>query len=460
VNKDSEQHSSFFETLKRDYSENLILDTETLPDYARDASEINVRPSAIFFAENESEIIDVLKQCRAENIPIVFRGAGTGYTGGAVPVSGGLVLSLERMRKLEIDSKNRMARCGPGIITIELMKEAEKFGLFYPPDPASYDESVLGGNIAENAGGLHCKKYGVTKDYVIGLRAITVEGEIIKTGYYSRNDIFNLTSVLIGSEGLLAAITEIAVRLINLPVIGPTILASYSKPDEAASVVSEIIRLGIVPSVMEYMDGDAINCSNRYEKSIDIEKAEAILLLETTGENCRGEAKMIENICRQYNPVSLMFESDPVLAENLWKIRRNLSKAVKASVKYKIAEDVCVPPSKLPELVEFVSQLNNEYPIRINSYGHAGDGNLHVNFLTDNKEDLKNGLIKKGIVRLFRKTIELGGTLSGEHGIGLTKKDYLELEFNDDTIERMKDIKAVFDPNNLLNPGKMFPGKK
>ncbi|HHI02186.1 MAG TPA: hypothetical protein ENL22_01530, partial [candidate division Zixibacteria bacterium] len=174
----------------------------------------------------------------------------------------------------------------------------------------------------------------------------------------------------------------------------------------------------------------------------------------------RGEAKMIENICRQYNPVSLMFESDPVLAENLWKIRRNLSKAVKASVKYKIAEDVCVPPSKLPELVEFVSQLNNEYPIRINSYGHAGDGNLHVNFLTDNKEDLKNGLIKKGIVRLFRKTIELGGTLSGEHGIGLTKKDYLELEFNDDTIERMKDIKAVFDPNNLLNPGKMFPGKK
>ena len=187
---------------------------------------------------------------------------------------------------------------------------------------------------------------------------------------------------------------------------------------------------------------------------------EAILLLETTGENCHREAKMIENICRQYNPVSLIFESDPVLAENLWKIRRNLSKAVKASVKYKISEDVCVPPSKLPELVKFVSQLNDEYPMRINSYGHAGDGNLHVNFLTNNKEYVENGLIEKGIIRLFKKTIESGGTLTGEHGIGLTKKDYLGLEFNSATIERMKDIKAVFDPNNLLNPGKMFSSKK
>ncbi len=460
MNRKTKNHSDFYKTLKKDYAENLILDTETLPDYARDASEIRVKPSAIFFAENESEIIDILKRCRVENVPIVFRGAGTGYTGGAVPVSGGLVLSLEHLQKMEIVNENRIALCGPGIITIELMKEAEKYGLFYPPDPASYDESALGGNAAENAGGLHCKKYGVTKDYVIGLRAITVKGEIIKTGYYSQSDIFDLTSVLIGSEGLLAAITEIAVRLIKLPEVGPTILAAYDKPDEAASVVAEIIRLGIVPSVMEYMDSDAIDCSNRYEKSIDIKKAEAILLLETDGKNCQSEAKAIENICQRYNPVSLIFKNDPALAINLWKIRRNLSKAVKASVKYKIAEDVCVPPSKLPELVKFVSQLNDEYPVRINSYGHAGDGNLHVNFLTDNKEYVENRLIEKGIIRLFKKTIELGGTLTGEHGIGLTKKDYLGLEFSGATIEKMKDIKAVFDPNNLLNPGKMFPGEK
>ncbi|MCP4704965.1 MAG: FAD-binding protein, partial [candidate division Zixibacteria bacterium] len=321
---------------------------------------------------------------------------------------------------------------------------------------ASYEESALGGNVAENAGGLHCKKYGVTKDYVIGLRAVTVKGEIIKTGYYSKSDIFDLTSVLIGSEGLLAAVTEIAVRLINIPETGPTILAAFSKPEEAAAVVSNIIRDGIIPSVMEYMDGDAINCSIKYEKSIDINKAEAILLLETDGKNCQNEAKRIEKICRQYDPVSLISENDPALSNNLWKIRRNLSKAVKASVKYKIAEDICVPPSKLPELVKFVAELNSEFPIRVNSYGHAGDGNLHVNFLTNDKKYLKNKLINNGIKRLFQKTLELGGTLTGEHGIGLTKKKYLKMEFCEKTINRMKDIKNVFDPNNLLNPGKMF----
>lgn len=456
MNKNTKNHSDFFKRLKNDYAENLILDTDSLPDYARDASEIRVKPDAIFFAQNENDVVDVLKKCQAEQIPVVFRGAGTGYTGGAVPVSGGLVLSLEKLRKLEIDSKNKIALCGPGIITIELMNKAKEHKMSYPPDPASYDESALGGNVAENAGGLHCKKYGVTKDYLIGLRAITIKGEIIRTGYYSDGDIFDLTSILTGSEGLLAAITEIAVRLIEAPKVGPTILAAYDKPEEAASVVAEIIRLGIVPSVMEYMDGDAINCSNRYEKSIDIEKASAVLLLETDGKNRLSTAEKIKNICRQYHPVSLMFESDPVPAENLWKIRRNLSKAVKASVKYKIAEDVCVPPSKLPELVKFVAELNAQYPMRINSYGHAGDGNLHVNFLTDDKKYLDNGLIGDGIKRLFNKTLALGGTLTGEHGIGLTKKEYLKLEFSENTIMRMKDIKTVFDQDNLLNPGKMF----
>ncbi len=460
MKRNREPHSSFLKTLKNDYAENLILDTESLPEYARDASEINVKPLAIFFADDESQVIDVINKCRIEQIPIVFRGAGTGYTGGAVPVSGGLVLSLEKMRKLKIDAKNKIALCGPGVITIELMKDAQKYGLYYPPDPASYDESALGGNVAENAGGLHCKKYGVTKDYVIGLRAVTIEGEIINTGYFSNTDIFDLTSVLIGSEGLLAAVIEIAVRLIKTPDIGPTILVAFDKPEEAAAVVAEIIRLGIIPAVMEYMDGDAIDCSNRYDKSIDIKKAKAILLLETDGKNCISEAETIKNICRQYNPVSLMFETDPVLTENLWKIRRNLSKAVKASVKYKIAEDVCVPPSKLPKLVKFVSALNTKFPIRVNSYGHAGDGNLHVNFLTDDKKYIENGLIGAGIKKLFKKTLELGGTLTGEHGIGLTKKDFLKMEFTSNTIDRMKDIKSVFDPNNLLNPGKMFSGKK
>jgi glycolate oxidase len=336
------------------------------------------------------------------------------------------------------------------------MKKAEEHNLFYPPDPASYDESAMGGNVAECAGGLHCKKYGVTKDYVIGLRAVTIDGKILKTGLFSDGDIFDLTSLLIGSEGLLAAVTEIAVRLIDLPVYGPTILAAFDSPENAALVVSEVTGAGIRPSVMEYMDGDAVDCSNKYEKSLDIERAEAILLFETTGSECKPEAASILDYCRQNKATTLKVEPDPLKSDYLWKIRRNLSKAVKESARYKIAEDVCVPPSRLPELVKFVLELNREYPVRVNSYGHAGDGNLHVNFLVDDEKLVESGLIAEGIMRLFRKTLELGGTLTGEHGIGLTKKKYLGLEFDGATLNNMKLIKAAFDPKNLFNPGKMF----
>ncbi len=446
-----------FASFKDYFGDKLILDTEAYPQYSKDASEISLRPAAIFFAETEQDVIEIINKCRVENIPIVFRGAGTGYTGGAVPVPNGLVLALERLRHLEVDHDRRIAICGPGIITIELMNEAEKYGLYYPPDPASYDESALGGNVAENAGGLHCKKYGVTKDYIIGLKAVTIDGELIKTGYFSDGELFDLAGLLIGSEGLLGAVTEIAVRLIKQPQYGPTILAAFDMPENAAATVAEIIRRGIVPSVMEYMDGDAVECSNKYEKSVDIGTAAAVLLLETSGDNRQSEANEILSICRQFNASSLLFETDKSRTESLWKIRRNLSKAVKASVKFKIAEDVCVPPSKLPRLVEFVSELNKKYPMRVNSYGHAGDGNLHVNFLTDEIKYIENGLIEEGTVALFKKTVELGGTLTGEHGIGLTKKDHLGLEFSPETIEAMKAVKSAFDGKNLLNPGKMFP---
>lgn len=447
---------NIFESWKQKYGERLILEVDSLPDYSRDASEIKVRPGAIFFAKDEADVISIINDCREAGIPIVFRGAGTGYTGGAVPVDGGLLLSLQHLKKLEIDIPRKLAYCGPGIITIELMKKAEEFGLFYPPDPASYDESCLGGNVAECAGGLHCKKYGVTKDYIIGLRGVTAGGEIIRTGIYSDGEIFDLSGALIGSEGLLIAITEIACRLIDLPEKGTTILAAFDKPENAARTVAEITRQGIVPSVMEYMDGDSISCSNDYEKALDIENATAMLLFETMGDNAKKQATEIQKICDAFHAIYLKSEGDPQICEKLWKIRRNLSKAVKASAEQKISEDVCVPPSKLPELVNFVAQLNKEYLVRINSYGHAGDGNLHVNFLISQNDGNCANLIPEGTRRLFDKTLELGGTLTGEHGIGLTKKDFLHLEFDQPTLEAMKSIKAVFDPEDLLNPGKMF----
>jgi len=438
------------------FGDRLILETDSFPDYSRDASEIKLKAPAIIFPVSEVEVIHIVNHCRENSIPIVFRGAGTGYTGGAVPVPGGLVLSLERLKKLELDPERKQAFCGPGIITIDLMNEAEKHDLFYPPDPASYDESTLGGNVAECAGGLHCKKYGVTKDYVVGLKAVTIDGKLIKTGIYSEGDLFDLTGILIGSEGLLAAVTEIAVRLIDQPQIGPTILAAFGNPESAARTVADITRRGIVPSVMEYMDDDAVVCSNSYEKSIEIENARAILLIETSGDDCISEADQIEDICRQFKAVYLKRENNRKKAETLWKIRRNLSKAVKEAARQKISEDVCVPPSRLPELVNFVARLNDELPLRINSYGHAGDGNLHVNFLAGGDEEKELAMIKKGIIQLFDKTLCLGGTLTGEHGIGLTKRAFLGLEFDPQTIAYMKIFKDVFDSQNLLNPGKMF----
>lgn len=446
-----------FAPLVSKFGDRIILETDKYPDYAKDASEITHVPSAIIFADSEQDTIDIIRVCHNNDIPIIFRGAGTGYTGGCVPSDGALILSLENLKNLNVDKDSAVAFCGPGVITVDLMKAAEREDLFYPPDPASYEESTLGGNIAENAGGLHCKKYGVTKDYVIGLKAVTVSGELIKTGIYNdKGKLFDITSILIGSEGLLAAVTEIAVRLVPLPYFGPTMLAAFDNPEDAAAVVAMIISRGVVPSVMEYMDADAVMASNAYEQSIEIDHAEAILLFETTGDNAIAEANTIESICRQFKAILFTREDDHDKADRLWRIRRNLSKAVKASAKHKIAEDVCVPPSRLPELVEYVAVLNRELPIRVNSYGHAGDGNLHVNFLTDSDDETIHELIDDQIVKLFRKTLELGGTLTGEHGIGLTKKNYLNLEFDDATIGSMKLIKSVFDNDYHFNPGKMF----
>jgi glycolate oxidase len=445
-----------FKRLADHFSDRLIFNVADFPNYHKDASEITAVPDAILFAESETDVIEAINLCHTDNIPIFFRGAGTGYTGGAVPSGGGLVLSLERLDKLELFPDRKMARCGPGVITIDLMKTAEAVGLYYPPDPASYDESTLGGNVAENAGGLHCVKYGVTKDYIIGLKAVTYDGRLLETGIFSEHELFNLTGILIGSEGLLAAITEIAVRLIDIPKSGPTILAAFDTTEDAAQTVAEITAQGLVPAIMEFIDGDAIACSIAYEPVIDIHKADALLLFETDGHNAPDRASHIFDICRRHKATFLEREINPAKTEALWKIRRNLSKAVKASTKDKIAEDVCVPPSKLPELVSFVALLNKELPCRVNSYGHAGDGNLHVNFLVAQNQSIDPTLLKKAITRLFKKTLELGGTLTGEHGIGLTKMEFLELEFSGETLRQMRKVKDLFNPVCLFNPGKMF----
>ena len=407
-------------------------------------------------AKNETDVVNTVLFCHQNKIPIVPRGAGTGLSGGCVPVAGSIIISTEKLQELEINPQAKTAIVEPGVITKTLLDQAGEYYLTYPPDPASYEESTIGGNIAENAGGLRCKRFGVTKDYVIGLRGVTVCGEIIETGIFNKQRGFSLGDIFIGSEGTLIIITKIAVRLIEKPEIGDTILVAFDNPGKAARSVSDINKAGIILTVMEYLDGDAASCSNKYEKTDGLDNAEGILLLETPAENRDKITDMIKVICENNGCSHLMIEKDPVKAQQLWKIRRNMSKAVEEIAVYRISEDVAVPNSQFPVMVSFVNDMNKTGKIRMNAYGHAGDGNLHVNFIAMTGNDDEVIEIERGIEILLKKAIEFGGTLSGEHGIGLAKKKYLSLEYDPATLNTMRKIKTIFDPENLLNPEKIF----
>jgi len=436
--------------------ETLITELTDQEDYFRDATEKKVTPLAIVLAQSEGDVIATVRFCRKHKMPLIARGAGTGLSGGCVPVAGGLVLSTERINHLKIHPEQKRAVCGPGIITKDLKDAAEKFGLTYPPDPASYDESTLGGNVAECAGGLRCRRFGVTKDYILGLRAITVDSEILKTGVYNKNQGFVLGDILIGSEGTLAIITEITVRLIETPSVGATILAGFENARDAAQTVTDITSAGIIPTVMEFMDADAVECSIQYEKSELLEKGVTVLLFETTKKDVEKQITSIRAFCEKNKCSFTRVESDPAKADSLWKIRRNVSKAIKEAAHAKISEDIVVPNSQIPALIDLVAEMNRTSPLRINTFGHAGDGNIHVSFLSMTGTDEELRLIEQGIETVLNKVIELGGTLTGEHGIGLAKSNYLHLEFDPATLDNMKRIKQVFDPDNILNPGKIF----
>lgn len=402
-----------------------------------------------------------MKFCVEHNIPITPRGAGTGLSGGCVPSSKGIVISTEKLDSIDLHPDKQLALCGPGVITKALQIAAAEFGLTYPPDPASYGESTLGGNVAEGAGGLRCKRFGVTKDYVLGIEAVTMKGSLLKTGYYNDCAGMSLADLLIASEGTLAIITELALSLIPTPNRGTTILVTFEKPKDAAQTVSDITAQGIIPTVLEFLDGNAAACSNAFEKTDGLDNnTGAILLIETGAGDNNVETKLIRAICEANSCNYITIEETPVKAEELWRVRRNLSRAIKASVKCFISEDVAVPNTKFPELVDFVAQMNQNGPLRVVSFGHAGDGNLHAVFLSDDDSPAGRKIMDQQVVLLMRKTLELGGTLTGEHGIGLAKREFLPWEFDKPTIKAMRAIKEVFDPENLLNPDKLFDDTK
>ncbi len=444
--------------LGREY---LLTTPEELTCYSFDGSGGNTLPHAVAFPESTQQVAAILALANTHRFPVVPRGAGSGMTGGALPLQGGLVLVTNRMNTiLEIDRDNLICVAQPGVITGELQTTLAKDGLMYPPDPASLKFCTLGGNAAECAGGPSAVKYGVTRDYIIGCEAVLPTGQIINTGVRTEKGVsgYDLTHLLIGSEGTLAVFTKLILRLLPLPEMKQTFLLLFTDIEEATRLVSEVLRSGIMPCTMEYMDHTAINVVRDRLTTPLPDETDALLLLELDGsvEEVEQQTVRLRHFLAD-RAVTLQEAASEQQRQELWQARRAISPATFSIKPHKISEDVVVPRAKIPALVCYTKALSCELELKILTFGHAGDGNIHVNIMIDKEDHNEYMRGKEAKSRLFRKVIELGGALSGEHGIGTTKSAFLPLEINQETMTLMQGIKQLFDPNNILNPGKIFP---
>ena len=428
--------------------------------YGFDASGIEVCPAAIVWPNNTADVVKVMKYAYEKEIPVVPRGAGTGMTAGAVPSKGSIVLSFEKMKKIiEIDAENLNVLCEPGVINGKLQRELEWTGFFYPPDPASMNFCTLGGNVAENAGGPRALKYGVTRDYVMEIEAVLPNGEVITTGIKTTKGVvgYDLTRLFTGSEGTLAVFTKIRLKVLPLPEEVITLLAIFRSLESSGDAVTKIISSKIIPRTLEFMDRNAIEAVENF-KPIGLPRdAEAVLLIELDGQpsTITREAEKVIALCSKLG-AEIRMAKDEFAKNNLWASRRALSPALYHIKPTKINEDIVVPRNKLTEMLRRLRTLSEKSGIAIVNFGHAGDGNIHVNIMVDkaDEDEYQRGL---GLVeQIFRDTLELGGTISGEHGIGLTKAGYIDMELSERELKIMESIKKVFDPKKILNPGKIF----
>ena len=441
--------------------EHLLTEPEELACYSFDGSGGDVPPQAVAFPKTSAQIAGILQLANTHKFPVVPRGAGSGMTGGAVPTCGGLVLGTNRMNEiLEIDQENMIAIAEPGVITGELQAELAQKGLMYPPDPASLKFCTLGGNAAECAGGPSAVKYGVTRDYIIGCEAVLPTGAVITTGVRTEKGVtgYDLTHLLIGSEGTLAVFTKLILRLLPLPEAKKTFLLLFDSIEQAVDLVAKLLAEGIMPCTLEYMDQTALRIIRDRLPTPLPEATRALLLLELDGsrKEVRHQSQRLHTFLRN-RPLTLLEAKNDAEREELWLARRAISPATFALKPHKISEDVVVPRSKIPDLVRLTTKLARDLALTILTFGHAGDGNIHVNIMLDknNPEEYSRG--REAKKQLFEEVMKLGGTLSGEHGIGTTKAPFLPLEITPATMSLMQDIKRLFDPNNILNPGKIFP---
>jgi len=440
--------------------------TNELELYSQDETEDLVFfPAIVLIPINPGEISKILSYCNERSIPVTPAGARTGLSGGALPIFGGVLLSTEKLNKIiEIDEKNHQVITEPGVITQQLQDAVSAKGLFYPPDPASRGSCFIGGNVAENSGGPKAVKYGVTNEYVLNLEIVLADGSIIWTGANVIKNAtgYNLTQLLVGSEGTLGIVTKIVLKLITHPTHDMLMLVPFYKASDACAAVSEIFRAGIVPSGLEFMENDALKLAQDFTQDFSIsvtKNHEAHLLIEVDGfdpELLMSDCEKILSVLGQFKTDEILFAEAEAQKQTLWNLRRKVGEAVKANSTYK-EEDTVVPRYRLPELLDHVKKIGSKYGFNSICYGHAGDGNLHVNILKGNLSDVKwNNELPIAIKELFTEVVKLGGTISGEHGIGLVQKQYMPIAFPTVTINLMRSIKKTFDPNGILNPGKIF----
>lgn len=444
----------------------VFVDEEVLYNYSHDETEdLHFLPDVVIKPANAEEISAILKICNQYKIPVTPRAAGTGLSGGALPHLGGVLLSVERLNKiLEIDERNLQVATEPGVITEVLQDAVKARNLFYPPDPSSRGSCMIGGNISENSGGPKAVKYGVVKDYVLNLEVVLPTGEIIWTGANVLKNAtgYNLTQLIVGSEGTLGIVTKIVLKLIPLPKNDLLMLVPFQNAENACAAVSAIFMAGYTPSAMEFMERDALEWVMRFVDNSIVaieDDVQAHLLIEVDGNDIdvlMKEMEGISEVVTQFGCGEILFADNAQQKNELWKLRRRVAEAVKSHSVYK-EEDTVVPRAELPVLLKGVKDIGKKYGFHSVCYGHAGDGNLHVNIIKGDLPDEDwNGSLKNGIKEIFHLVKKLGGTISGEHGIGLVQKDYMNIVFNETQMRLMKQIKKIFDPNNILNAGKIF----
>ena len=441
---------------------NIATERQDLLCYSYDATQMEFLPDAVVHPANAEEVSAVLKLANRAGFPVFPRGAGSGFSGGALPKAGGIVLVTTRMNRiLRIDTENLIAEVEPGLVTEQLQQAVEKLGLFYPPDPASLKFSTLGGNVAENAGGPRAVKYGTTKDFVMGLEVVLPTGAIIRTGGETYKGVvgYDMTKLICGSEGTLGVITKIIFKLLPYPDAKKTMLTIFDSIDGAAKAVSSIIGAKIIPTTLEFMDYATLRCvERRFNLGIPPE-GRAVLLIEVDGDRdlIEKQANQIHDVIKPLGLVRFRAAKDKAESEQFWQVRRLVSPSMRDVNPDKFNEDIVVPRSKVPDVIRRIEKIQQRYDIPIVNYGHAGDGNIHVNIMVDKKLPGIEEKAHQAICDVFQAALDLGGTMSGEHGTGLSKAPFIGMELTPDQIAAMKGIKHALDPNNILNPGKMFP---